>query len=111
MRDLPATIEQSEFHIQEDKSDRLDHSEDSSILSTENELKDNHSHIKFKTDIQMHDLHTFIGANGSGFKGEFAVRKQIIIANPYLTLLYYCINMFIQYCKIVSFVGDDVLGL
>ena len=73
---LSAAIEQSEFHIQEDICDRLYHSEDSSILSTENTLKDNHSHVKFTTDIQMHELHTFIGANGSGFKGEFAVRKH-----------------------------------
>ena len=35
MWDLPVAIEQSEFHIQEAISDRLDHSEDSSILSTE----------------------------------------------------------------------------
>ena len=72
---LSAAIEQSEFHIQEDISDRLYYSEDSSIPSTENALKDNHSHVQFTTDIQMHELHTLIGANGSGFKGEFAVRK------------------------------------
>ena len=73
---LSAAVEQSEFHIQEDISGRLYHSENSSILSTENALKDNHSHVKFTTDIQMHELHTFIGANGSGFKGEFALRKH-----------------------------------
>ncbi|XP_078329050.1 uncharacterized protein LOC111114432 [Crassostrea virginica] len=71
MWDLPAAIEQSEFDIQEDISDRLDQSEDSSILSTENALKDNPFHVTFITDVQMHELHTDIGANGSGLIGEF----------------------------------------
>lgn len=84
MWDLPAAIEQSEFDIQEDISDRLNQSEDSSILSTENALKDNTFHVTFITDVQMHELHTDIGANGSGLIGEFEVRKQIILANSYL---------------------------
>lgn len=56
-------------------SDRLDPREESSIFSTEDVPKDTHSHIKFISDIQMHELHTSTGANGSDFKEEFAVRK------------------------------------
>ena len=89
MWELPAAIEQSEFHIQEEISDRLDHSEELSILSTENALNVKHFHVKFKSDIKMHELHAFSCANDSGIKGEFAVRKQFIIANSYLILLFY----------------------
>ena len=88
MWELPAAIEQSEFHIQEDISERLDHSEELPILSTENALKDNPFHVTFITDVQMHELYTDIGANGSGFKGEFEVRKQIIIFNSYLIFFF-----------------------
>ena len=56
-------------------SNSLDPREESSIFSTEDVPKDNHSHITFISDIQMHELHTSTGANGSGFKEEFAVRK------------------------------------
>ena len=82
--DLPAAIEQTELHFQEDLSDRLDRSEDSSILSTENALKDNPFHVTFITDAQVHKLLATIGTDGSGFIREFEVRKQIIICNTYL---------------------------
>nr|XP_022308429.1 receptor-type tyrosine-protein phosphatase alpha-like [Crassostrea virginica] len=71
MWELPAAIEQSEFYIQEEISDRQDHSENSSILSSENALKDNPFHVTFITNVQMHELHTDIGANCSGLRGEF----------------------------------------
>ena len=89
MWELPAAIEQSEFHIQEEISDRQDHSKESSILSSENALKDNLFHVTFITNAQMHELHTDIGANCSGLMGligEFEVRKQI---NSYLIFFMY----------------------
>nr|XP_022307680.1 receptor-type tyrosine-protein phosphatase alpha-like [Crassostrea virginica] len=73
MWELPAAIEQSEFHIQEEISDRLEHSEELSFLSTENALNVKHFQVKFKSDIQIHEPHAFSCANGSGFKGEFAL--------------------------------------
>ena len=101
MWELPAAIEQSEFHVQEEISDRLDHSEDSSILSTENALKDNPFHVTFITNVQMHELHTDIGANGSGLIGEFEVRKQIILGNSYVIFFLYMYML--RYCKIFFF--------
>lgn len=56
-------------------SDRLDPREESSIFSTEDVPKDTQSHIKFISDIQMHELHTSTGANCIDFKEEFAVWK------------------------------------
>ena len=94
MWELPAAIEQSEFHIQEEISDRLEHSEELSFLSTENALNVKQFQVKFKSDIQIHEPHAFSCANGSGFKGEFAVRKHFTIANSYLIL--FSINMSIQ---------------
>ncbi|XP_078328094.1 receptor-type tyrosine-protein phosphatase kappa-like [Crassostrea virginica] len=75
MRDLSATVEQSDFHTgtQDEMSEREDPREESSIFSTEDILKDNHSHIKLISEIKMHELHTSICANGSGFKEEFAL--------------------------------------
>lgn len=74
--ELPDTLEQNEFHIQGEMSDRLDPREDSSIFTTKDVLNDSQSHVKFISDIQMHELHTFIGADGNGFKGEFSVIKK-----------------------------------
>ena len=68
MWDLPVAIE---FHIQEAISDRLDHSEDSSILSTEKALKDNPFYVTFITNVQMNEVHTDMEAKGSGLIGEF----------------------------------------
>ena len=95
MWELPAAIEQSEFHTQEEISDRQDHSEDSFILSTENALKDNPFHVTFITDAQVHELLATIGTNGSGFIREFEVRKQIIICNTYL--IFFFLNMLYIY--------------
>lgn len=77
MRDLSATVEQSDFHTgtQDEMSEREDPREESSIFSTEDILKVNHSHIKLISEIKMHELHTSISANGSGFKEEFEVRR------------------------------------
>ena len=77
MRDLSATVEQSEFHsgTEDEMSDRLEPREESSIFSTEDNLKDNHSHIKLISEIKRHELHTSIAANGGGFKEEFAVTR------------------------------------
>lgn len=77
--EFPATIEDREIHIQAEMSDRLENRDGSSILSAENTLKDNHLHVKFISSIQMHELHTFICANGNGLNGEFVVRKKISI--------------------------------
>lgn len=77
MRDLSATVEQSDFHTgtRDEMSEREDPREESSIFLTDDILKDNHSHIKLISEIKMHELHTSIVANGSIFKEEFAVRR------------------------------------
>lgn len=76
MWELPDTQEQNEFQLQADTSDRLDPREDSSIFTTNDIVTDSHSHVKSLSDIQMHDLDSFIDSKDSGLKGEFAVRKQ-----------------------------------
>nr|XP_022307684.1 receptor-type tyrosine-protein phosphatase alpha-like [Crassostrea virginica] len=75
MRDLSATVEQSDFHTgtRDEMSEREDPREESSIFLTDDILKDNHSHIKLISEIKMHELHTSIVANGSIFKEEFAL--------------------------------------
>ena len=39
----------------------------------------NEYQVKFTSNIQMLELQTFIGVNGDGFKGEFAVSKRIVL--------------------------------
>lgn len=94
IREFPATTEQSELHNQAEISDRLDPRENSSIFTAKDVLKNSNSHVKFISDIKMRELHKFIGANGNCFRGEFEVRKQIIIANSYL--IFFSSNIFIQ---------------
>lgn len=62
-------------------SERLEHKQDSHSFhaSSEHTFGVHEYQVKFSSDIQMHELQTFIGVNGDGFKGEFAVSKRIVL--------------------------------
>ena len=73
--DIPIRIETSE---NQEVSERLDISQDSSSLSIDNRLKGNQLHVENITDMKIHELQFAITQhdleNGGGFIREYEVR-------------------------------------
>lgn len=106
---FPAIIDERENHIQAELSDRLGNRDGSSILSAENTLKDIHFRVKFISSIQMHELQTFISANGNGLKGEFVVSKDRL--RFFIFFLVKCFYSTALLCYSFLFKLSDVYGL